>query len=157
MDLSSGWRFNFMRPRVDDLSESFLAPEDPGGKWEHSVLLIIAGRMQGESLRYQLVSRGFDVDLLDRRLTEEDFREQSPLFSFVWGRDFRQQNADAFAKVVGAEVLIHGHEPAPEGFAVPNTRQVILDCQGEKASYAILPVGVPLTQQQVVELIKRLR
>jgi DNA-binding NtrC family response regulator len=53
-----------MRNRTDDLSESFLAPEDSGAKWEHSVLLIIAGRMQGENLRYQLVSQGFDVDLV---------------------------------------------------------------------------------------------
>jgi DNA-binding NtrC family response regulator len=52
-----------MRSRPDDLSESVLAPEDPGPQWEHSVLLIVAGRTQGESLRYQLVSRGFDVDL----------------------------------------------------------------------------------------------
>ena len=52
-----------MRSRPDDQSESFLAPEDPGTQWEHSVLLIVAGRTQGESLRYQLVSRGFDVDL----------------------------------------------------------------------------------------------
>jgi transcriptional regulator with GAF, ATPase, and Fis domain len=52
-----------MRNRQDELSESFLAAEDPGGTWEHSVLLIIAGRMQGETLRYQLVSLGFDVDV----------------------------------------------------------------------------------------------
>ena len=52
-----------MRNRLDQLSESFLAPDDPGLKGEHTVLLIVAGRMQAESLRYQLVSRGFDVDL----------------------------------------------------------------------------------------------
>ena len=52
-----------MRNRVDDSTESFLAPEDPGAEWEHSVLLIIAGRMQAESLRYQLLSCGFEVDL----------------------------------------------------------------------------------------------
>jgi DNA-binding NtrC family response regulator len=30
---------------------------------DYSVLLIVAGRMQGESLRYKLVSRGFEVDV----------------------------------------------------------------------------------------------
>jgi transcriptional regulator with GAF, ATPase, and Fis domain len=49
---------------MDDSSESFLAPEDPGLDAKHSVLLILAGRMQGESLRYHLVCRGFDVDLV---------------------------------------------------------------------------------------------
>ena len=36
---------------------------EPDPAREYSVLLIVAGRMQGESLRYQLVSRGFEVDL----------------------------------------------------------------------------------------------
>ena len=52
-----------MRHRGDDLSESFLAPSEPDPALESSVLLIVAGRMQGESFRYQLVSRGFEVDL----------------------------------------------------------------------------------------------
>ena len=53
-----------MRHRGDDLSESFLAPSVPDPPLEYSVLLIVAGRMQGESFRYQLVSRGFEVDLV---------------------------------------------------------------------------------------------
>jgi transcriptional regulator with GAF, ATPase, and Fis domain len=52
-----------MRTRIDDSSESFLGPDGPGPETKHSVLLVIAGRMQGESLRYQLVGRGFEVDL----------------------------------------------------------------------------------------------
>jgi transcriptional regulator with GAF, ATPase, and Fis domain len=52
-----------MRTRNDDSSESFLDPDEPGLETKHSVLLVIAGRMQGESLRYQLVCQGFDVDL----------------------------------------------------------------------------------------------
>ena len=52
-----------MRTRIDESSESFLGPEDAGPETKHSILLIIAGRMQGESLRYQLVCRGFEVDL----------------------------------------------------------------------------------------------
>jgi len=52
-----------MRNRQDELLESLLTAEDPGVTWEHSVLLIIAARTQGETLRYQLVSRGFDVDV----------------------------------------------------------------------------------------------
>ena len=52
-----------MRTRIDDSSESFLGPDEPGPDTKHSVLLVIAGRMQGESLRYQLVCQGFEVDL----------------------------------------------------------------------------------------------
>src|SRR5579872_2652540 len=60
-----------MRYRRNNASESFFAPEgapegaleDPGPEAKYSVLLVIAGRTQGESLRYQLVYQGFDVDL----------------------------------------------------------------------------------------------
>src|SRR6266700_6038252 len=57
-----------MRNRTDELSTSFLGPAEArveqNPESEHSVLLIVAARMQGESLRYQLVSQGFEVDLL---------------------------------------------------------------------------------------------
>src|SRR2546421_163397 len=52
-----------MRHQWDDLSGSFLAPSEPDPALDCSVLLIVAGRMQGESFRYHLVSRGFEVDL----------------------------------------------------------------------------------------------
>ena len=100
--------------------------------------------------------RDWDSTILERQLVDEDLQENSDLFAMVWGRDFRQENADAFAKIVEAEVLIHGHEPAPEGFATPNSRQVILDCCGDTACYAVLKVGVDWTQAKVVEQIKHL-
>ncbi|MCE9552415.1 MAG: hypothetical protein K8T91_03435 [Planctomycetes bacterium] len=105
----------------------------------------------------RLDQRKFDISLFDRELADEDLAEGSPVFSLVWGRDYRQQNADAFAKLVGAEVMIHGHEPCPDGFFVPNTRQVIIDCHAERACYMILPVGQPLTQHDVMERVQRLR
>jgi len=57
---------------------------------------------------------------------------------------------------VGATVLVNGHEPCDEGFATPNPRQVILDCCGDRACYAVLPVGAELSQQDVVSRIRKL-
>jgi len=98
----------------------------------------------------------FKSDIFDRPLRDDDFLEDSPLFGFVWGRDFRQQNADAFAKLIDAEILIHGHEPSGDGFSAPNSRQVILDCSAEQAKYVILPVGEPLSQGDILSRIKPL-
>jgi DNA-binding NtrC family response regulator len=117
-----------MRNRLDELSETFLAPEDPGAKWEHSVLLIIAGRMQGESLRYQLVSRGFDVDLvrsvsagldrvasgayegivLDWRTLEVEY--PGSLRFEIWTRLARQARA---VRPVGLVALVDSEPAAP--------------------------------------------
>ncbi|MGA2258678.1 MAG: hypothetical protein ABSG53_28765, partial [Thermoguttaceae bacterium] len=77
-------------------------------------------------------------------------------FQMAWGRDYRPENARAFAELMEARVLIHGHEPCLEGFAVPNPHQVILDCCGDKACYVVLSTDREWTQTDVVERIQRL-
>ena len=99
---------------------------------------------------------GFDVSVFQRHLEESDFQPDTPLFKLVWGRDFREENARAFAASVEANVLIHGHEPCPNGYSVPNSRQVIIDSHANKACYIMLPVGKRLSQEDVVKRIKKL-
>jgi hypothetical protein len=95
----------------------------------------------------------FDLSIFDRDLTPGDYKNGSPAFKLVWGRDFRPANADAFAKQVGAEILIHGHEPCEAGFSAPNKRQIILDGCCSQATYLMLPVGKKLTQTDVIARI----
>ncbi len=99
---------------------------------------------------------GWDATVLSRELTAEDLAGGGTAFRLVWGRDFRQENADALAKCVDAEILIHGHEPCSQGFCVPNTRQIILDCCGMNACYLILPIGQRFTHADVVKRIRPL-
>jgi hypothetical protein len=98
----------------------------------------------------------FDVSVLERPLTCADYRSDSAAFKLVWGRDFRAANAEAFARQVGAEVLIHGHEPCEDGYSAPNKRQVILDGCCSHAAYLILPVGPKLTHAEVIARISSL-
>jgi hypothetical protein len=98
----------------------------------------------------------FDVSVLSRPLTAADWKCGSPAFKLVWGRDFRAANAEAFARQVGAEVLVHGHEPCHDGFSAPNARQVILDGCCSHAAYLILPVGPQLSHRDVVARIASL-
>lgn len=99
----------------------------------------------------------FDKTIFTRQLDAGEFFDRGAVFDLVWGRDYRQENADAFARAVQAEVLINGHEPCPEGFATPNTRQIILDCCGDKACYVILPVNQKASQEEIVKRIQRLK
>ena len=94
---------------------------------------------------------GFDTEVFDRPLTDRDFVPSGAVFELVWGRDFRQENADAFAELVGARVLIHGHEPCLHGFSVPNDKQIILDCCGRRACYLILPLDRTLSQAEMID------
>ncbi len=99
---------------------------------------------------------GFDTEIFDRTLTADDFSPRSPVFRLVWGRDFREANAQAFTKLVGAKLLVHGHEPCADGFQIPNSQEVILDCCANAACYAILPIHGELTHPQLVDCIQPL-
>ncbi len=99
---------------------------------------------------------GYDITILERRLERRDFQPRGLVFRLVWGRDFREENASAFASLARTTLLVQGHEPCAEGFHVPNTKQVILDCCCEEACYVILPIHGELTQQDVVTRITKL-
>jgi hypothetical protein len=112
------------------------------------------GVLIAHSLPEFVDSRGFDPAVLLRDLTPDDGNDDRDVFRLVWGRDYRPENARAFCESVGAKFLVTGHEPCREGFLVPNDLQVILDCCGDKAAYAILPVGAELTHAEIVQRIK---
>jgi hypothetical protein len=108
------------------------------------------------SLPESVDSRRFDQAVFHRELQSEDFLERTPVFDLVWGRDYRQENAKAFAQLVRADVLINGHEPCSEGKQTPNDFQIILDCCGDKACYVLLPTEEELTQSEIVSRIRQL-
>jgi hypothetical protein len=108
------------------------------------------------SLPEQVDLRGFDTTILKRPLEPLDLREQGDVFRMVWGRDYRPENAAAFAKKVSAKTLIHGHEPCPAGYAVPNDVQIILDCCGENATYLLVPLVREFTHDELVARIQKL-
>jgi hypothetical protein len=108
------------------------------------------------SIPEQLDTRKFDKSVFFRDLNPLEFYEHGDIFRLLWGRDHRPQNARAFAELLGARVLLCGHDPCAEGYSVPNPHQIILDCCGEKACCVILPMDGELGQQEIVALIRRL-
>jgi hypothetical protein len=119
--------------------------------------LVKANTLITHSLPKQVDELGFDVSLFERPLEPADLASDGDVFRLVWGRDFRDENADAFARLVGADLFITGHEPCSSGYSVPNPRQVILDCCGDRACYLLLPLDRRLTQPQIVQRIEELK
>ena len=100
--------------------------------------------------------RRFDKSIFDRPLETSDWLDRTGVFQLVWGRDYRGENARAFAELLGARVLINGHEPCLEGFMAPNDTQIILDCCADRASYVILTTDRPWTHAEIMARVQRL-
>lgn len=114
------------------------------------------GVFVSHSLPEAVDQQPFDMTIFQRPWTPTDMSKGGAVFELVWGRDFRESNARIFAKLVGAQVLIHGHEPCLGGFHVPNLFQLILDSQDSQGRYLILPLNRTLDHGQIIERIKPL-
>ena len=114
------------------------------------------GVLVTHSIPENVDSGPFDNTIFTRQIDPAEYYERSAVFQLVWGRDYRQENADAFARLMTAKVLINGHEPCPEGFNTPNDTQIILDCCSDKACYVILPTDQEFTHPEIVERIQKL-
>lgn len=101
-------------------------------------------------------SRRFDVGVFNRPIEPAGYLERTPVFDLVWGRDYRQDNAAAFASLMHAKVLINGHEPSLDGLSTPNQLQVILDCCSGKGAYILMPTDRNWTQAEVLEHVHKL-
>jgi hypothetical protein len=102
-------------------------------------------------------TQAFDADIFNREISYSEYFEQSGIFQMVWGRDHRQENALAFAELIGARILINGHEPCTEGYCAPNNLQIILDCCSDNARYLILPTDKELSHAEILERVQKLQ
>jgi hypothetical protein len=99
----------------------------------------------------------FDPTILDRPgLTEEDLGKGSSAYRLVWGRDVSESTADRFAEIISADVLVTGHIAQPEGYGLPNHRQIILDSMASPAAVAVIPTSSPLPLGQLQPFVRLL-
>jgi hypothetical protein len=108
------------------------------------------------SLPENVDSAPVDASLFTRELRFDDLEGHGAVFDLVWGRDYRLANAQAFAALMGAKVLIHGHQPCINGYEVPNSIQIILDCCGDQAAYLLLPLDRHLSHTEIVQRVRLL-
>ena len=139
-------------PAADKVRQSFFPflRSSPLGLW------LPGGVFISHSVPEDVDTRPFDKTIFHRELDEGEFFERTGVFQLVWGRDYRRENARAFADLMGAKVLINGHEPCPEGFSAPNDTQIIIDCCADRACYVILPTDRQWTQTEILGRIEKL-
>ncbi len=82
----------------------------------------------------------FDWSVYTRTYRDVDLQENGPGYLAVWGRDFELDHAKTFASAVDSDVLIHGHEPCPEGRRLMNDMQIVLDASGAHCWLVLCPI-----------------
>ena len=92
--------------------------------------------------------------LTEERTADAELQPGGSVYALVWGRDTSEANARRFLERVDADWLVTGHVPCPDGFTVANERQVILDCLGTPAAYALFPTDRPLELSDLVASVR---
>jgi hypothetical protein len=99
----------------------------------------------------------FDPAALERdEPLPEDLELGGAVHTLVWGRDVSETNAAAFLARVDADLLITGHIPCEEGYATPNSHQLILDAMAYPACYCLFPTDRPLTLAELAAGVRTL-
>jgi hypothetical protein len=81
----------------------------------------------------------------------EDHKLGGCVHAVVWGRETEEATAKKYLELVDADLLVSGHIPNEQGYAVPNPYQVILDGKDENAQGLLIPTNEPLTQEQLLK------
>jgi len=96
----------------------------------------------------------FDPAVLERNeFGQEDLVLGGTVHSLLWGRTTSEEHVAAFLKKVDADWLITGHVPQERGFAVANSRQLILDAQGSPACYCLFPCDRALSLKDLTAMV----
>ncbi len=85
---------------------------------------------------------------------DADLLPGGTVHSLLWGRDTSQRNAEAFLRMMDAELLVTGHIACDEGYDAPNGRQLILDAAEHPAGYAVIPTDRGLTHAELVACVR---
>lgn len=97
----------------------------------------------------------FDLAVLEAEQPEDrEFHYGGVIHSLVWGRDLAPETAAAFCARVDADLLVTGHVPCPDGFFVPNDRQLVLDSHGSPAALCLFPADQTLTHRELVACVE---
>ncbi len=86
---------------------------------------------------------------------EKEFLPGGLVYGLLWGRDTSDQTVEDFLRKVDADLLVSGHIPTDEGYAVPNHKQLIVDCSASPAAYVLFPADRPITHAELVKGVVR--
>jgi len=99
----------------------------------------------------------FDYSIFDRALAMDDYLPGGSVYELVWGRNHDQAAADEFARHVGADILVTGHQTSLPGVKTPTSRHIILTSDGPLGRFLALRLNVRAPYHVVLRQAKKIR
>jgi hypothetical protein len=99
----------------------------------------------------------FDYSIFNLPLTEADYRRGTGVYELVWGHNHDQQSADEFARNVGAQLLVTGHQTSLPGVKTPTSRHLILTSDGRLGTVLLVPLHTRIPQGVLARQVERIR
>ncbi|MER3414872.1 MAG: metallophosphoesterase [Gemmataceae bacterium] len=96
------------------------------------------------------------TDLYREYWQPEDLRPGGVLYAIVWGRDPSAEQVDWLLAQADADVLITGHFPCEDGYALASDRHLILDARDERGCACLIPAAAPVAMPDLVNNVIRL-
>jgi len=100
---------------------------------------------------------GFDYSIFERPPTMDDYLPGGSVYELVWGRNHDQTAADEFARHVGAEILVTGHQTSLPGVKTPTSRHIILTSDGPLGRFLTLRLNVRAPYHVVLRQAMKIR
>jgi Calcineurin-like phosphoesterase len=97
----------------------------------------------------------FDPKRLEANVHDPaDLQPGGAVHSILWGRDATRETAIGFLEKMNADLLVSGHIACEDGFAVPNDKQVVLDCAESPAGFVQFSTDRALTHTELVGCVR---
>jgi hypothetical protein len=88
--------------------------------------------------------------LLDERYDDKEYAPGGTAYGILWGRDTSEEVADTFLRKMDADLVVTGHIVTDDGYAVPNRKQLIVDCASTPAAYVRFVADRPISHAELV-------
>lgn len=88
--------------------------------------------------------------LLQDKLPAEEFQAGGSAHALLWGRDTSEANTCRFLEKMDADFLVTGHIPCEQGYAIPNSRQLILDAARVPGFACLFRADRPISHAELV-------
>lgn len=133
--------------RVLEAIDEFIASLPLAGRTENRVFL-------SHSLPSPRQVPSFDVTVLSRVPTDEDYAEHGSAYALVWGRYQTKPALDSLSELLDVDFFLCGHQPQEMGHEVFHDRQIILASEHNHGVFLPFDLAKPQTIEKLVEGIR---